>query len=153
MGVFIFKIAWKFTFAEGTFSLIHVPWLYFIVQNYPPVSYRCKSETVANSQHSICGARNNFVGYLRLRSLEENPEREVCMEEVYWAALSGANLQGSEGNWFGLRGELECDAVTTEALGETVGISEARMTLQRYPEMKQVVSVPWHQPVVRYSLS
>lgn len=97
---------------------------------------------MANSQHSLCGARNNFVGYLRLRSLEENLEREVCMEEVYWAVLSGANLRGSEGNGIGLRGKFECDAVTKEDLGDPVGISEARMTLQRYPEMKQVVSVP-----------
>ena len=32
-------------------------------------------------------------------------------------------------------------------------LSEARATLQRYAQMRQAVSVPWHQPVIRYGCS
>ena len=32
-------------------------------------------------------------------------------------------------------------------------LSEARTTLRRYAQMRQVVSVPWHQPVIRYGCS
>ena len=47
------------------------------------------------------------------------PWRKTLREKfLYWAVLSGANLQGSEGDWIGLIRKLECDTITTEALGK-----------------------------------
>lgn len=47
-------------------------WFSFIVQRCSIGSYRCESETLAKCPHSSCGAGNNFVGFLKLRSLEED---------------------------------------------------------------------------------
>ena len=66
-------------FCGGNFVLNSHILIIIYCSKMPPRSFRCKSETVTKSQHSICGAKNKIVGYFRLRSLEENSAREVCI--------------------------------------------------------------------------
>lgn len=52
-------------------------WFSFIVQRRSIGSYRCEPETLAKCPRSSWGAGNNFVGCLKLRSLEEDSEVAV----------------------------------------------------------------------------
>lgn len=65
----------------------------FDCSKMPSRSFRCKSETVVKINILFVGLKIILWDIFRLRSLEENSEREGF---IYWAVLSGANLQGSE---------------------------------------------------------
>lgn len=54
-----------------------------IIQECIPGSYRGKSEIKAKSQYFICEVGNNVAEYRRFRSLEEDSEIKVCVQEVY----------------------------------------------------------------------
>lgn len=87
----------------------------FDCSKMPSRSFRCKSETVVKINILFVGLKIilwDILGW--------GPWRQTLREKfIYWAVLSGANLQGSEGNWIGLIRKLECDTITTEALGKS----------------------------------
>ena len=57
--------------------------------------------------------------------------------------LSGANLQGSEGNWIGLIRKLECDIITTQASGKSHEDLRSKDKWSLYPDISQYLDMVW----------